>query len=101
MAKFEKGRANKEIARERITILLAAAKENPAYSRRYIELARELGTSNRISLGKEERSHFCRKCGAYLVPGENLSVRIQHGKVIRTCRECGTISRIPINRKNR
>jgi len=101
MAKFEKGRANKEIACERIAILLAAAKENPVYSRRYVTLVRELGMSHRISLGKEERSHFCRKCGAYLVPGENLTVRIQHGKVIRTCRECGTISRTPINRRNR
>jgi len=99
MAKFEKGEAVKEVARERISLLFSAAKERPSFSRRYIALARELGMNQRLRFGKEEQSHFCRKCGAYLVPGRNLTVRVQHGKVIRICGECGNVSRIPLHKQ--
>jgi len=99
MAKFEKGGAVKAVARERIAILLKAAKETPEYSRRYVALARNLGMSQRLRFDKETKSCFCRNCGAYLIPGKNLTVRIQHGKVIRVCGECGTVSRIPLHQK--
>lgn len=101
MAKYEKGVSVKEIARERMSILLAHAKANrasPETALRYVELARSISTKQRVRFTREERRSFCRKCGAYFVPGQNLSVRISRGRIIYTCKECGTVYRIPITK---
>ena len=102
MARSEKGVPVKQIARERIQILFRLAQEkrdNPVLSARYISLAREISMRQRLRLSKQQQRSFCRSCGSYFVPGENLRVRVQHGKVVYTCQECGNVVRIPI-RKN-
>ena len=101
MAKFEKGASAKQIARERIGILFAEAKKNPEFADRYVALAREMSMKQRVHFTKGEKAQFCRTCGAYLVPGETVTVRIQHGKVIRTCHACGSISRIPLEKQKK
>lgn len=102
MAKYEKGVSVKEIARERIVILLRAAKENrasPEVSARYVSLARAVSMKQRVRFTKEQRRSFCRRCGAYFVPGENLSVRVFRGRVIYTCKSCGAVYRFPLSEK--
>ncbi|HJJ46688.1 MAG TPA: ribonuclease P [Methanocorpusculum sp.] len=102
MAKFEKGVLVKQIARERIEILFAETQKNPKFAHRYIYLAREMSMKQRVRLTKSEKAQFCHVCGTYLVPGKTLTVRIQNGKVIRTCHVCDSISRIPLEKqKNR
>ena len=101
MAKSEKGASVKQIARERIGILFDRAHERrdePALANRYVSLAREISMRQRLRLSKEQKRSFCRSCGAYFVPGKNLRVRIQHGKVIYTCQECGDVVRVPIQK---
>lgn len=102
MARSEKGVPVKQIARERIEILFRLANEkrdNPVLSARYVSLAREISMRQRLRLSKQQKRSFCKSCGTYFVPGENLRVRVQHGKVVYTCQECGNVKRVPI-RKN-
>ena len=102
MAKYEKGVSVKEIARERIGILLRAAEENrssPDVSARYVSLARAVSMKQRVRFTRKQRRSFCRRCGAYFVPGENLSVRVFRGRVIYTCKSCGAVYRFPLSEK--
>ena len=102
MAKSEKGVPVKQIARERISSLFNLAeekREDSTLSNRYVALAREISMRQRLRLSKQQKRSFCRCCGTYFVPGKNLRVRVQHGKVVYTCQECGNVVRIPI-RKN-
>lgn len=101
MARSEKGVPVKQIARERIRILFRLAHEmrdNPVLSARYISLAREISMRQRLRLAKQQKRSFCKNCGIYFVPGKNLRVRVQHGKVVYTCQECGNVVRIPIQK---
>lgn len=103
MAKAEKGISPKKIALERIDILFERAKEaenQPEFSSRYVSLAREMAMKQRVRLTKGHRRSFCPSCHAFFVPGKNLRVRIQHGKIIYTCGVCGAVTRIPLNKKS-
>ncbi|HJJ89332.1 MAG TPA: ribonuclease P [Methanocorpusculum sp.] len=89
----------KEIAIERISILFSQAyinRANPTLARRYVILAREIAMRRCIRIPKVYRRSFCPVCYTYFVSGENHRVRIQHGKVISTCRICGVIIRYPL-----
>lgn len=83
----------RKIARERIAILFARAREffdeDPAVSHRCVALARRIAMRQRVRIDRSYRRQFCRFCHAFLVPGRNMRVRIHRGKVIVTCRECG------------
>ncbi len=102
MAKSEKGASVKHIARERIGILFdrAGAEADPGFASRYVHLAREIAMKQRLRLEPRQKRVFCRNCGAYFTPGQNLRVRVQRGKVVYTCQECGNIIRIPIKNTN-
>jgi ribonuclease P protein subunit RPR2 len=52
----------------------------------------------RIRIDREFRRQFCRNCGAFLVPGENQRIRVQHRKVIATCLVCGHCARYRVVR---
>lgn len=101
MAQRRKGPTAKEIALERIEILFDQAYQNraePVLADRYVALAREIAMRRRLRMPKKYRRAFCPVCHAYFVPGENIRIRIQHGKVIVTCKVCGAITRIPLSR---
>lgn len=100
MVKSGKDGVAKKIAAERIDILFEEAKSAPSpMAERYVLRARELAMKQRLRLSKRQKRVFCRKCGAYLVPGKNLRVRIQRGRVIQTCEVCGHVVRIPLTTK--
>lgn len=69
------GGSVREIARERIEILLGLARQafprDRSLSKRYIELARQIGMKAGVRLPREQKMFICRNCGALLVPGEN------------------------------
>lgn len=94
------GRDTKEIrkvARERIAILFEKAErefdENPELSKRYVSLARKIAMKANISLPRETKRKFCKKCLNYLKSGENLRVRVHRNRVIYTCLNCGNVMR--------
>lgn len=91
----------RKAAKEMIDHLLLLARRDKRKSRRYAELARKKSRKYKVPLGKSKRL-ICKKCGAVLVPGENLRVRIASKPkktIIYTCLECGNKIRIPTGEK--
>ena len=96
-----RGRRTREmaaIASERIAILMQLAAESARtgdteLADRYGGLARALGMRYNIRLPPGMRGRLCRSCGAYLVPGRNMRVRLRPGRTVRTCLKCGKTRR--------
>ncbi|HJJ35992.1 MAG TPA: ribonuclease P [Methanocorpusculum sp.] len=103
MAKYGKGIAPKDIARERIEILMRQAEAckdtDSARAARYVGHARDIATKQRVRLTRREKRSFCHHCGTYLVPGTTSRVRIARGRVSITCTVCGSVVRIPLSKK--
>ena len=91
-----------EIAKERIRILLMMAedevinKEDLVLSKRYVELARKLAMRYNIRIQKYFRHKICRSCNAFLGSSTTSRNRCYRGKIIILCKDCGKITRIPI-----
>ena len=93
-----RSRDTAQIASERMDILFrqaeeAARKGEPVRSDRCVALARSIGMRYNMRLPPEFKRRICRSCGAFLVPGKNLRVRIRPGRTVWTCLKCGTPSR--------
>ena len=83
----------REIALERIYRLFELAEKefgkSPGRSRRYVEMARNLGTRNKAVIPKELKVKFCKRCGAFLKKGRNAELA-DLGKLVEIkCLECG------------
>jgi len=96
----------KHIARERVQILFEQAqnihRESPKLAGRYVQTARKIAMSARISLPATYKRKFCKSCYALLVPGETSRVRIKPHRephVVITCLQCGQQMRIPLLKK--
>jgi ribonuclease P protein subunit RPR2 len=103
---WRKGGNTKEIALERIRILLGLAKntfqKDRDLSKRYVELARRIGMKAGVRLPSEEKLFICKGCGSLLVPGVNSRVRTRSDlgtTVLITCLDCGTKKRYPTVRE--
>jgi ribonuclease P protein subunit RPR2 len=90
----------KATARERIKTLFEQAKQRPAYSKRYIELARKLQQKYRLRFNPEQSRAFCKKCNTLFI-GKNVTVRTKEGHIVYTCKECGHIRRYPYLREKK
>lgn len=87
----------KEIAKERISILFREAK-NPERAKRYVRLARKIAMHYRVRIPRELKRKYCKNCNSLLVPGQNCRIRLsQRGtpRIILTCMECSHIMRFP------
>ena len=95
------------LVRERIYILFNLAGENvkthPDRSKRYVMLARRLGTRYLVRLGRRLKQKFCKKCGSAWVPGFNLKVRLKSkDKVLEyACLNCGAVKRFSYLREKK
>jgi ribonuclease P protein subunit RPR2 len=103
---WRKSSSVREIARERIEILLTNAKKtfphNRSLSKRYVTLARKIGMKAGVRLTRQQKLFICKKCGTLLVPGANCRVRTrsEYGTtVLITCLECGEKKRYPTVRE--
>jgi ribonuclease P protein subunit RPR2 len=87
----------KKIAAERITILFQEARSafssHPERSNRYVDIARRIAMRQRIRIDTEFRRQFCHHCYTFLVPGENMRVRVHRGNVVVTCSSCNKKTR--------
>jgi len=81
------------IALERIWRLFEVAEqefaEHPERSRRYVELARKIGSRNKATIPLELKKRCCKKCGAFLVNGKNSGLAETVKWVEISCLECG------------
>jgi len=100
MKERSKNPATKKIARERIEVLfIQAQREFPAHperSNRYVELARRIAMRQRIRINREHRRQYCHHCYAFLVPGDNMRVRVHRGNVVVTCLACNKKTRFRV-----
>jgi ribonuclease P protein subunit RPR2 len=96
--------ATKKIARERIGTLFNQARqmfsENPERSNRYVEIARKIAMRQRIRIDHEFRRQYCHHCYAFLVPGQNMRVRVHRGNVVVTCLSCTRKTRYRVVRSH-
>lgn len=53
-----------------------------------------LNSSLRIRIPLDEKRKLCKKCNTYLKPGVTSSTRVREGRVIITCKECGSVKRL-------
>jgi ribonuclease P protein subunit RPR2 len=84
----------KEIARERIDILVRSAlrEKDEAIAARQAQQAKKIAMRFRVRLPYGARQLFCKKCKAFVVPGRSARVRVGRAKtraVRITCLRCG------------
>ncbi len=92
------------LVRERIDILFDLAEKNavshPERAKRYVQLARKLGTRYLVRLGKELKRRFCKHCNTFWVPGYNLRVRLlPRRRTEYRCGVCGRVTILPYGKK--
>jgi ribonuclease P protein subunit RPR2 len=97
MKERSKNPTTKQIARERVTALFRQAElaflSHPERSNRYVELARKIAMRQRVRIDREFRRKYCHYCSAYLMPGQNMRVRVHSGNVVVTCLICNKKTR--------
>ncbi|MEK6958462.1 MAG: hypothetical protein AABW59_00275 [archaeon] len=87
-----------KIALERIWRLfeLAESKENAKYAKRYISLAKTIGERTTVSIPKELKKKFCKKC---------FSINVKQIKekpfLVVKCNECGFVKRFSLEEKTK
>jgi len=92
MKERSKNPATKMVAKERISVLFEQARlafhDHPEMSNRYVLLARRIAMRQRVRIDREFRRRYCHHCYAFLVPGQNMRVRVHRGNVVVTCGIC-------------
>ncbi|MGQ0534749.1 MAG: ribonuclease P protein component 4 [Methanobacteriota archaeon] len=91
----------REVAKARIERLLAlavAAARDGRLDRadRYARLARRIGMRYTVGFTRSQRLLVCRGCGAFLLPGRTVRVRLRAGRIVKTCAACGRVVRRPL-----
>ena len=91
-------KGNKKIAIDRIENLFiearkAAINDNIKKANRYVELARKIGMRYNVSIPSRYKRRFCKNCYSYLEPSKTNRIRINKGKIISRCNNCGYINR--------
>ncbi len=86
------------VARERMAILIGRAEEvsgggDPVLSRRYVQLARRIGTRYNIRVPPWLKDRFCQGCSSFFQEGTTVRTRLNSGRRTRTCLTCGRVCR--------
>ena len=81
----------KEIAEERVEILLKQIEANPTgeFTPHYISLIEKLCRRWKLKFPSALVDRYCQACQTYFVPGTNSSIRIVDKKPLVVCR-CGS-----------
>ncbi|MEO9362919.1 MAG: RNase P subunit [Nitrososphaera sp.] len=84
----------REMARERIEILVAGAlkEQEASLASRQADLAKKVAMRHRVRMPYSTRQLFCKKCKAFIVPGRTSRVRLGRSgtRAVRiTCALCG------------
>ena len=88
-----------QIAKESISSLFDEAEKafnkDKSISNRYIKKARRIAMKYNIRLAPALKRRFCKHCYSFLMPGKNLRIRLQKGRVVYYCLECKKFMRFP------
>jgi RNase P subunit RPR2 len=92
MKERSKNPTTKMVAKERIGVLFLRAREayheHPDRSNRYVALALRIAMRQRVRMDREFRRQYCHHCFTFLVPGQNMRVRVHRSTVVVTCGIC-------------
>jgi ribonuclease P protein subunit RPR2 len=93
-----KKHAAREIAMERITILVAHAlqEQDPLLATAQAKLAKKIAMRFQLKLPYAIRQLYCKKCKMFIIPGKHSRVRIGRSetRAVRiTCLRCGHVYR--------
>lgn len=82
-------------AERRIASLFEEAKKTECkdLQDRYVEIAWNLKLRANASFTPTQKLRYCKRCGSYLTPGQNLRTRLNKPVVSKRCLECGDTSR--------
>jgi ribonuclease P protein subunit RPR2 len=94
MQKEKKIKGNQKIALERIYRLFELAVENEEYAKRYLQLAKRIGEKTRVSIPKEIKEKYCKKCYSL-----NVTQAKKEPFLEVTCKECGFVKKFGIKVK--
>jgi ribonuclease P protein subunit RPR2 len=90
------GEAAKELALERIRILICNALESAhtseIFADKQAQLAKKIAMRSRVRMDYDARQLYCKKCKKFIIPGKSSRVRVggTNTKSIRiTCIMCG------------
>ncbi len=77
----------KEIANERVGILLQQVRANPLgeFAPHYISLIEKICRRWRLGFPKQLEGKYCRDCKRYFIPGSNCSIRIREKRPYVIC----------------
>ena len=88
----------RDLARQRMErlFLLAAQQheQHPERSDRYVQIARQISTRNRVRIPSHLKTQFCRNCGRFLSPSGKRT-RLRDGILTTSCLSCGNQTRYP------
>ncbi len=94
-----KPKLTKKQAKEAIENLFKQAKsvfsKNKTMANKLIKKARRIAMKMRLRIPSHIKRNFCKYCHSFLVPGQNLRVRTQQGKLVYYCLECKKHWRMP------
>lgn len=98
MNRLKKRQAIKELAEERVRILVnnAVRESDQERAAKLARTAREIAMHFRLRLPYQVRQLYCKKCKGLIVPGRNARVRIgrSNARAIRiSCLRCGHVYR--------
>src|SRR3989338_7436339 len=86
-------------AKELISNFMFKAKQtfskNKELANKFVQKARRLAMKTRSRMPSEIKRNFCKHCHSFLIPGQNLRVRTQKGKLVYYCLECKKHWRMP------
>ena len=96
MQKEKKAKGNQVIALERIYRLFELAGKDKEYSKRYLELAKRIGEKTRVSIPKELKEKYCKKCYSLNVTQKKAEPFLEVA-----CKECGFVKKFGIKAKEK
>lgn len=99
LSKNEKRRIASKNIKELIDFSLN--KEYPLqYRKRALALAKRLSLKFNVRAKELDYYFICKNCGEPLIPGGNVSIRLNKKRLIFKCLNCGNINRFPYSKKN-
>lgn len=84
-------------AAESVKFLIMQAYHDPSskLSEKQAKLANRIALKFRMKQPYELKLLFCKRCKAYSPPIYGKTIRVRRGKLVFSCKKCGSVYRIP------
>ncbi len=97
-AKYRKRKQAETDLHELLVLAATHVKTNSKLSSNAVRDVFRLNKQLRIPIPLTEKRKLCKVCYTYLLPGVTSTHRIAKGRIIITCKSCGTVKRLQYRR---